>query len=130
MNSEKKRFSISKRLKSFNYAFSGFIILLIEEHNSRIHMVATLLIIALGFIFNISNIEWILILFAIGFVFCLEILNTVIENLADIVSLEKSKRIKKIKDLGAAAVLFAALIAFIIGVIIFLPKIAVYVSNT
>jgi diacylglycerol kinase len=123
------KFSITKRLKSFNYAFSGIITLFSEEHNSRIHAASSLLVIIMGIAFDISRIEWALILFAIGFVICLEIINTVAENLSDIISPEKNEKIKKIKDLSAAAVLLAAFIALVIGIIIFLPKIYIYVSS-
>ncbi len=122
------KFSITKRLKSFNYAFSGMVTMFSEEHNSRIHAASTLLVIIMGIAFDISRIEWALILFAIGLVICFEIINTVVENLSDIISPEKNEKIKKIKDLSAAAVLFASFIALVIGIIIFSPKIYNYVS--
>ncbi len=123
------KFSIIKRLKSFNYAFSGMVTMLAEEHNARIHLIATFFTILLSIGFNISGYEWALILFAIGLVFCLEIINTIIENLADIISPDKNEKIKKIKDMSAAAVLLAAFIALVIGIIIFTPKIYIYVNS-
>lgn len=116
------KFSLSERLKSFKYAFNGFKVLLKKEHNARLHLFFTILVIVLGFIFNISILEWLFILFAIGFVFTTEILNTCIEKLADFISPEKNEKIKIIKDLAAAAVLTSAIISVIIGFIIFLPK--------
>lgn len=116
------RFSLSKRLKSFSHAFNGLKILIKEEHNARIHMFATIVVVMAGFVFKISVNEWFAVLFAIGFVITVEIINTAIENMADIVSPEKDKRIKKIKDLSAAAVLISALTALVIGLIIFIPK--------
>lgn len=116
------RFSLSKRLKSFSHAFNGLKILIKEEHNARIHMFATIVVVMAGFVFKISVNEWFAVLFAIGFVMTVEIINTAIENMADIVSPEKDKRIKKIKDLSAAAVLISALTALVIGLIIFIPK--------
>lgn len=118
-----RKFSIIDRIKSFTYSFNGLKILFREEHNSRIHLFSTLVVILLGFALNISNIEWIALIFACGFVFVTEILNSSIENIADFVSPEKNEQIKKVKDLSAAAVLFSALTAFIIGIIIFSPKI-------
>ena len=67
------------------------------------------------------------IVFSIGLVFAFEIVNSAIENLADFASHEKNEVIKKVKDLSAAAVLVSAIAAFIIGIIIFLPKILSYV---
>ena len=116
------KFSIIKRIKSFVYAFNGLKILIKEEHNSRIHFLATIIVLITSIILKISVFEWIAIIFAIGFVISLEIVNSAIENIADFISPEKDKKIKKIKDLAAAAVLIGAITAFIIGLIIFLPK--------
>jgi diacylglycerol kinase len=110
-------------LKSFKFAFEGLKILLQEEQNARIHLLIMLVVIIAGFVYNISYLEWVAIIFAIGLVFALEILNTAIENLADFVSPDKHQKIKKIKDLCAAAVLTGAITALIIGGLIFLPKI-------
>ena len=121
MNAEK--FSIRKRLKSFVYAFNGLLLLIKKEHNARIHLLATVCVIAAGFIFKITDIEWIAVIFAIGFVFVSEIINSSIEQLADFVSPDKHEKIKIVKDLAAAAVLVAAIVSVIIGLIVFLNKI-------
>ncbi|MCB9201830.1 MAG: diacylglycerol kinase family protein [Flavobacteriales bacterium] len=116
-----EKFSLKKRLKSFSYAFNGLKILLKEEHNARIHLVATILVLILGIVFEISTLEWIPILFAIGFVFFAELINSSTENIADFISPEKHNQIKKVKDLAAGAVLISAIISFIIGMLIFVP---------
>ena len=72
---------------------------------------------------QISLIEWGIIVFSIGFVITVEILNSSIENFIDFVSLEKHDAIKKIKDLSAAAVLVSSITAIIIGTLVFLPKV-------
>lgn len=118
-----KKFSIIKRVYSFKHAFNGLRILIKEEHNARIHLFASICVIIAGFFFKISLHEWIAIIFSIGLVFCLEIINSTVENIADFISPEKHEMIKKIKDLSASGVLISALIALIIGLIIFLPKI-------
>ena len=117
------RFSILKRLKSFKYAFNGLRILFKEEHNARIHLFAMICVIIAGFFFRVSLFEWIAIVFSIGLVFSLEIINSSIENMADFVSTDRNEKIKKIKDLSASGVLISALTALIIGLIIFIPKI-------
>ena len=119
----KKKFSIKKRMHSFKYAFNGLQILLNSEHNSWIHLFASVCVLVAGFVFKISVGEWIAVIFCIGMVFALELVNTAIENIADFVSKEYHQSIKKIKDLAAAAVLVGAIAAAIIGLIIFLPKI-------
>jgi len=120
---KQKNFSIKKRVQSFKYAFNGLRTLLCEEHNSWIHLFITVCVVAAGFVFNISSLEWIAVTLCIGIVFALELVNTAIENLANFVSKEYHELIKKVKDVAAAAVLIAAIAAAIIGLIIFIPKI-------
>jgi diacylglycerol kinase len=122
-----ENFSVRKRLKSFKYAFNGLKILIQDEHNARIHFIAAIIVVILGFLLKISMVEWLAIVFAIGFVITCEIINSAIENLADYVSPEKNEIIKKVKDLSAAAVLFSAITAIVIGILVFLPKLIVYV---
>lgn len=121
--SENRKFSIKKRLYSFRHALNGLKILIKEEHNARIHIGATVLVIIAGFLFKISPLEWIAVIFATGLVFASEILNTSIENLADFVSPDIQNRIKKVKDLAASGVLVSAITALLVGLFIFLPKI-------
>lgn len=121
MNSEK--FELRKRLRSFKYAFNGLKILLLEEHNSRIHLIAAILALALGWFLKLSSTEWVLICLVIGAVFTAELFNSAIENLADFISPGKNEKIKKAKDLAAGAVLVSALAALIMACVIFLPKI-------
>jgi diacylglycerol kinase len=120
---KQEKFSIAKRLKSFTYAFNGLRILFREEHNSRIHLFATVCVIVVGALFRISLLEWVAVAFAIGMVFAGEIFNSAIEDLADVVCPERDDRIKKVKDMSAAGVLVNAIAALAIGLIIFLPKI-------
>ena len=121
---QQQGFSISKRFKSFTYAFNGLKILLMEEHNSWIHLLAAMAVVIAGFVFQLSAIEWIAVVFAIGLVIALEIINSAIENLSDFVSPGQHEAIKKVKDLSAAGVLVGAITAVIIGLIVFVPKIA------
>ena len=123
------KFSIKNRAKSFKYAFNGIRLLFLEEHNSRIHAVAAICAIIAGIILKILIFEWIALSFAIGFVFVVETINSSIENTADLISLEKSNKIKKIKDLSAAAVLISSLTALVIGGLIFIPKIVSLIKN-
>lgn len=120
---KQQKFSIKKRLNSFTFAFNGLAILLKEEHNARIHLVAAVCAIIAGFVLKISPYEWISIIFAIGFVIALEAVNSALENMADFVSPAKDERIKRIKDLSAAGVLIGATAALAIGLIVFVPKI-------
>jgi diacylglycerol kinase len=117
------RFSIKRRLKSFRYAFSGLRVLVKEEHNARIHLFATVCVIVMGVLFRISCTEWVTVALAIGLVFGMEAVNSAVENICDFVCPERDARIKKIKDLAAAAVLLSAIAALAVGLFIFIPKI-------
>lgn len=104
------------------YAWNGLLLLLREEHNARIHGIAALLAISGGIILKVSLLEWFVISGSIGFVFALELVNSSIERLCDVVSPEKQPQIKKVKDMAAAAVLVSAALALLAGGVIFLPK--------
>ncbi|MDZ7379678.1 MAG: diacylglycerol kinase family protein [candidate division KSB1 bacterium] len=117
------RFSLRQRARSFRYAFRGLAILVREEHNARIHLVAAVGVIAAGVLFRLSRWEWVAVTLAIGLVFSFELLNSALERLADVVSPERSEAIGKIKDLSAAGVLMSALTALVIGLWVFVPKI-------
>jgi len=120
---KQQRFSIKRRIRSFGYALNGLRILIREEHNASIHLFVSVCVVIAGVVLNISAMEWIAVVFAIGLVFSLEAMNSSIENLADFVSAEKHNWIKKIKDLSAAGVLIGAIAAVVIGLIVFIPKI-------
>jgi diacylglycerol kinase len=123
MKDPNAKFSIRKRLASFKFAFSGLRNLFKHEHNSRLHLIAAILAIAMGFILGISREEWMILVIIIGMVFITEILNSAVESLADYVSPEYNSVIKRVKDYSAAAVLISAITSVIVGSIIFLPKV-------
>jgi diacylglycerol kinase (ATP) len=120
---QKEKFSISRQLKSFNAAIAGIRELIITQHNARIHLTATIVVIAISFILKISRHEALMLTIAVGFVWAAEMFNTCIEKTLDFVTTEKHPEIKSIKDIAAGAVLIASVTAFVIGLIIFVPKI-------
>jgi diacylglycerol kinase (ATP) len=121
MNKNRK-FSVGDRLQSFKYAFRGIGAVFAQEHNMIIHFLATIVVIVLCFIFPVSRIEIIAIVLSTGFVWVAEIFNTVIEKIMDFISPQIDPRVKRIKDMSAAAVLLAAVAALVAGCIIFIPK--------
>lgn len=124
MNEQKTpAFSIKKRIASFKYAFNGLAFILSSQHNFLIHLVAAVLVTVAGLIFNISNIEWIVLVLTFALVFSAEAINTSIEKLTDIVSPDHNQQAGKVKDIAAASVLITAIASVIIGLIIFLPRI-------
>jgi diacylglycerol kinase len=112
---------IRKRAASFGYAFKGIATLVRTQTHAKIHLVATLCVVVLGALLRVASWEWIDLVLAITIVWTAEGLNTALEFLADEVSLEKRPGIGHAKDIGAAAVLIAAIGAAIIGCIVFVP---------
>ena len=122
-NESPNAFSWNARLKSFRYAFEGLTGFFSTEHNGIVHLLITVFVFLAAAFFNLSKGEWISIILVTGFVWAAELFNTAVEKLCDLVSKEFHPGIRFIKDVSAAAVLVAAVVAFVTGTIIFLPKI-------
>ena len=110
-------------LKSFVKAFRGLKDCLAHEKNFQIQYVVALLMVGAGIFFSLSATEWMILLICFAVVLSFEIINSAIEKLCDLVCPEFNLTIKKVKDMAASAVLLSAIITFITGCIIFLPKI-------
>lgn len=115
------KFYFKKWLKSLHYAISG-ISYTASQQNFCLMILISIGVIILGLILKISVTEWLILTLTIGTVLSLEVLNTVWEKTLDFFSEEISDRIGHIKDMVAGAVLIACLMAIVIGLIIFLPK--------
>lgn len=121
MNTTKN--GLHKRLKSFDFAFTGLIDLFKSEPNARIHALATMCAVTTGFALKISGAEWCVIVIVIALVWAAEGFNTVIEKLVDHLFPGYHEIARITKDISAGAVLVCAIAAFICGLIIFLPKV-------
>jgi diacylglycerol kinase len=117
-----RRGFFSREAESFACAFRGIAALLRSEIHARIHLAATILVVALGWWFQITRGAWLAIVLAIGLVWVAEALNTAIEYVADLAHPDEHPEVKKLKDLAAAAVLFASIVALIVGLLIFWPR--------
>lgn len=107
--------------KSFGYAFEGILTGIWQERNMRIHCMAVILVTAAGTLFQITAVEWCVCLLLFALVAGLELVNTAVEAVVDLVTEEKKPLAKIAKDTAAGAVLFAAIISAFVGCIIFLP---------
>lgn len=119
---------LKKRFNSFRFAFDGVKELLRSQANAKIHLAVTLVVIFAGFFFSLSLAEWSFIVLAIALVFAAEAFNTALENLTDLVSPDHHPLAGKAKDTAAAAVLFTAIGAATLGLIIFLPKLLAWIG--
>jgi undecaprenol kinase len=109
--------------ESFVNAFHGLVDCILHEKNFRIQYFIAILVLIAGIFFNLNQYEWIIIFLCFAVVLGFEIINSAIEKLCDLVCSDFNLTIKKVKDMAASAVLLSAIISFIIGCIIFLPKI-------
>ena len=114
---------LENRLKSVGYAFKGAFLLLKTEASIKIQFIIAIIVTIAGFLFDISAIEWIVQILAIGLVMSVEGVNTAIEEIADFIHPERHDKIGLIKDIAAGAVFIASVFASIVGLIIYLPKI-------
>lgn len=110
-------------LRSFSFAFAGIATALRGERNMRFHFFSSIVVLLISFYFSITKFEWLFILMAIGGMFALEIVNTAIERVVDLVTGEYHSLAKQAKDLAAGAVFVYAVLSFVIGIVIFLPYI-------
>ncbi len=117
------------RLNSFRHAFRGLITLIKIEKNATIHLVLTLMALILGLLLRLNQFEWLWLLLVIFLVWIMELINTSVEKMADLIQPEFNPTIKIIKDLAAAAVLLAAIFSVIVAIIIFLPKILLQIFS-
>lgn len=121
---------IKNRLKAFKYAFEGISELWRKEPNTRVHMFFTVAVILMAFLLKVSTAEFALLILTIGVVWGMETINSSIERVVDLVTLDKKPLAKAAKDLAAGAVLITAIASVVIGLIIFLPKlIKLFVLN-
>lgn len=115
-----RRGFFSREAESFACAFRGIAALLKSEVHARIHLAATVIALALGWWLQITRAEWIALVLVIGLVWVAEALNTAIEYVADLAHPDEHPEVKKLKDLAAAAVLFASIAALVVGLIVFM----------
>ncbi|SFC52944.1 diacylglycerol kinase (ATP) [Alkalibacterium subtropicum] len=125
MDSKDKHDLPSKNRKysdSFRYAFQGVKTAFQEERNMRTHVLTGIFVVTLSLFLDLSRDEWLWLILVSYLVFVMELINTVVENLVDLVTEDYHPIAKKVKDMAAAVVLVTASFAAVIGVIILLPK--------
>jgi diacylglycerol kinase len=115
--------TMNKILAGFIFAGKGIRTAFISERNLKIQTCFVVLVILSGWVLHISIIEWLICFLCFGLVIGAELMNTSVEKLVDLASPQFHPLAEKVKDIAAGAVLFNSVIAAIIGLIIFLPKI-------
>jgi diacylglycerol kinase len=116
-------------VKSFKYAFSGLSTAIKREPNFRIHLTVASVVLTCAILLRFTFPEFALLAFTIFFVLILELLNTMLEALINLVSPEVRPEAKVAKDVSAAMVLLAAMMSVIIGFFLFIPKFLEFASR-
>lgn len=119
----KEEFSLMSRAQSFSHAGRGIKIFLNTTHNAWIQLIVLFLVVAFGFYFGITKIEWMTLVIVSGLVFVAEAINTAIEIDINLTSPEYHPYAKDTKDVSAGAVLIASITALAVGLVIFIPYI-------
>ena len=106
-------------LKSFVHAIRGIWSGVADQRNLKVQIAIAAIVVVAGFYFRITPGEWSIVLLCIGLVLGLEMINSALESLVDLVTPERKPLAGKIKDIAAGAVLIASCIAVGIGILIF-----------
>ena len=108
---------------SFKHAVNGLIYSVKTQPNLRFHLVIAFIVIVLGWMFEFSQFEWIILILTISMVIITELINTAIESLTDLITIKYSKHAKDAKDVSAGMVFATTITSVIIGIILFTPHI-------
>ena len=114
---------MKKFTKNFFYAFRGIVYAWSGERNIKVQTLAGITAVSLGLYFNISRMEWLVLVLIIAMILCLETANTALERMVNILSPEYHKEYGKVKDIMAGAVLILAMGSVVIGLVIFLKPV-------
>jgi diacylglycerol kinase len=114
---------VASRLRSFGYAFRGWWYVLRSQRNVWLHVVISVFVIGISAWVGLKPLEWAVIVLTMAIVFAAEFLNTAIEAVVDLASPHKHPLAKVGKDVGAGAVLIAALAAVVVGILILGPPV-------
>ena len=119
---------MKKFLKASFFAIQGIKQFFSGDRNGKIQLVIGATAVALGFTVSITSAQWLAVLFCIGLVISLEMINSAIERYCDLVTTDYHPGIKLIKDVAAGAVLVASITSLVVGLIIFIPALVNFLN--
>lgn len=117
------------RIRSFGYAFAGWWHVIRSQRNAWIHALASVMVLGTGLWLGLTLLEWAVIILTVALVWTAEFINTAIEAVVDLSTKEHHPLAKIGKDVGAAAVLIAALAAIVIGLLVLGPPLLARLST-
>ena len=118
----KRKNKNSSLLESFNSAFNGFLYVLKNERNLKLHIIIGIIVILTGLFFKISLNDFLILLLLITLVISAEVFNTAIEMILDLIEENRSSQIKVIKDISASSVLVVSILSVVCGYLIFVKN--------
>lgn len=110
-------------ITGFAFAGKGIAFAFRSQLNFRVQFAIAVVVTALGVVLGLTTLEWIGLLLAMGFVLSLEIVNTALEKMVDMITRERHPLAGQVKDLAAGAVLIASIVAGIVGLLILVPRV-------
>ena len=116
-------------LKSFGYSIDGLKYAYKYEQRMMIHVVVTIAVVVVNILFKVQPMEWLISLIAIGMVLAAELINTAIEAVVDLVTLEIHPLAKIAKDCGSAATFVLAMMAAAMGCVLYIPYLIEFIGN-
>lgn len=119
---------MSAFFKSFSYAFKGLVFSL-KQRNMKVIFISAILTVLAALFLKVNSSDWCVLLICIGLVMSLEMMNSAIEGIVDLVSPQQNEKAGRIKDMAAGAVLIASFVSFIIGILIFGKYFLVFIYN-
>lgn len=110
-------------IKSFKNALNGIVFVFRTQRNFKIQLACLLIALIVAVVFELTLFEIAIIVFAGGMVLVGEMMNTGIEKLVDLINPEYHPLARKAKDVSAGVVLVSSLLAAMLGLLIFIPRI-------
>ncbi len=120
---ELKKLSFKRVLRSFKFSFDGLKYAYLHEQSLALHVIVMIIVVLCGFGFHITPIQWVITLVMGAMILVVELLNTSIEAVVDLVTGEYHPLAKIAKDCASAACFVADIIAFGMWLAVFVPKI-------
>lgn len=114
-------FKIKRLFKSFQYAVKGLFLVMRDEQNFRVHIVFAMLALFFSWFYHITQTELIIVILLISQVLLMEVINSAIERVTDVLKPRINDFVMEIKDIMAAAVMLSSMVAMVVGLIIFVP---------
>ena len=124
----KNKKSLKRFLESFKYCYEGLRYAFYHEQNIIIMLIMGIIALILGLVLNITDVERLVVILLIIVIMSLEMVNTAIEEVVDLIG-KHNEKAKVAKDCASGAVGLASILGLIIGIMIYLPRIIEFIRG-